>query len=64
MSTVVHSDGNACDFLMVMAARFRILYLFARVEVGTRRIVRCNVTGHRAVLDGLHQEYRSERIAK
>ncbi|MGA3295585.1 MAG: integrase core domain-containing protein [Candidatus Acidiferrales bacterium] len=36
----------ACDFLVVVTARFRTLYVFVLMEVGTRRIVRCNVTGH------------------
>ena len=103
----------ACDFLVVVTARFRILYVFLLMEVGTRRIVHCNVTAHptaewtlqqfreaipsdhlyrflipepaemllppqphgryslvqdckvaaRAILGGLHHEYRWERIA-
>ena len=36
----------ACDFLVVVTARFRILYVFLLMEVGTRRIVHCNVTAH------------------
>jgi putative transposase len=36
----------ACDFLVVVTARFRTLYVFLLMEVGTRRIARCNVTGH------------------
>jgi putative transposase len=36
----------ACDFLVVMTARFRTLYVFLLMEVGTRRIVHCNVTAH------------------
>ena len=30
----------ACDFLVVVTARFRTLYVFLLMEVGTRRIVR------------------------
>jgi hypothetical protein len=33
----------ACDFLVV-TARFRTLYVCLLMEVGTRRIVHCNVT--------------------
>lgn len=36
----------ACDFLVVLTARFRTLYVFLLMEVGTRRIVHCNVTAH------------------
>jgi len=36
----------ACDFLVVVTARFRILYVFLLMEVGTRRILHGNVTAH------------------
>src|SRR5580692_424108 len=36
----------ACDFLVVVTARFRTLYVFLLIEVGTRRILHCNVTAH------------------
>lgn len=36
----------ACDFLVVVTARFRVLYVFLVMELGTRRIVHCNVTAH------------------
>ena len=36
----------ACDFLVVVTARFRTLYVFLLMEVGTRRIVHCRVTAH------------------
>jgi hypothetical protein len=36
----------ACDFLVVVTARFRTLYVFLLMEVGTRRIVHGNVTTH------------------
>jgi putative transposase len=36
----------ACDFMVVVTARFRTLYVFLLMEVGTRRIVHCNVTAH------------------
>jgi len=36
----------ACDFLVVVTARFRVLYVFVLMEVATRRIVHANVTAH------------------
>jgi transposase InsO family protein len=36
----------ACDFFVVVTARFRILYVFLLMEVGTRRILHCNLTAH------------------
>jgi hypothetical protein len=36
----------ACDFLVVVTARFRTLYVFLLMEAGTRRIVHCDVTTH------------------
>ena len=36
----------ACDFLIVVTARFRLVYVFVLMEIGTRRILICNVTEH------------------
>lgn len=36
----------ACDFLVVVTARFSQLYVFVLMEIGTRRIVHSNVTSH------------------
>jgi putative transposase len=36
----------ACDFFVVVTARFRILYVFVVMEVGTRKIAHFNVTAH------------------
>jgi putative transposase len=36
----------ACDFLVVVTARFRTLYVFLLMEVGSRRIVHCSITAH------------------
>ncbi|MGA7412427.1 MAG: integrase core domain-containing protein [Bryobacteraceae bacterium] len=36
----------ACDFFVVVTARFRILYVFVVLEIGSRQIVHCNVTEH------------------
>jgi putative transposase len=37
---------TACDFLVAVTARFRVLYVFVMMEVGSRRILHCNVTAH------------------
>ena len=36
----------ACDFFVVVTAKFQLLYVFAIMEVGTRRIAHFNVTAH------------------
>ena len=36
----------ACDFFVVVTATFRTLYVFVIMELGTRRILHHNVTGH------------------
>jgi putative transposase len=36
----------ACDFFTTITVRFRILYVFVVLDVGTRRIVHWNVTEH------------------
>ena len=36
----------ACDFFTTVTVRFRILYVFVVLDVGTRRIVHWNVTEH------------------
>jgi transposase InsO family protein len=36
----------ACDFLVCVTASFRVLYVFVAMEVGSRRILHCNVTQH------------------
>ena len=36
----------ACDFFVVVTARFRVLYVFVIMEVGCRRIRHFNVTAH------------------
>ncbi|PYU35924.1 MAG: hypothetical protein DMG31_02515 [Acidobacteria bacterium] len=36
----------ACDFFVVVTSRFRILYVFLLMELGTRRILHCNLTAH------------------
>ncbi len=42
-----HAQGIvACDFLVAVTARFRVLYVFVMMEVGTRRVLHYNVTAH------------------
>jgi putative transposase len=36
----------ACDFFIAVTARFRVIYVFLIMEVGTRRLVHFNVTSH------------------
>ena len=36
----------ACDFMVAVTARFRILYIFVVMEIGSRRILHCNMTQH------------------
>jgi putative transposase len=36
----------ACDFFVTVTARFRLVYVFIVLEIGTRRLVHWNVTEH------------------
>jgi transposase InsO family protein len=36
----------ASDFLVAITTRFRVLYVFVLMEVGSRRILQCNGTAH------------------
>ena len=36
----------ACDFLISVTASFRVVYVFVAMEIGSRRILHCNVTEH------------------
>ena len=36
----------ACDFFVAVTVRFRILYIFVALEIGSRRLVHFNVTAH------------------
>jgi putative transposase len=54
----------ACDFFISVTLTFRVLYVFIAMEIGSRRILHCNVTAHptadwttqqfREVLDDVH----------
>ena len=53
-----HARGIlASDFLVVVTARFRVLYVFVVLEVGTRKIVHFNVTDH-PTADWTLQQFR------
>jgi putative transposase len=41
----------ACDFFVVPTARFRVLYVFVNMEVGSRRIAHFNVSDHEYSLE-------------
>ena len=47
----------ACDFFIVVTARFHVVYVFVVLEVGTRRIVHWNVTAH-PTADWTVQQFR------
>jgi putative transposase len=47
----------ACDFLVAITARFRVLYVFAMMEVGSRQILHYNVTAH-PTADWTLQQFR------
>jgi putative transposase len=48
----------ACDFFITVTARFRVLYVFVVLDVGTRRMVHWNVTEH-PTADWTIQQFRS-----
>ena len=48
----------ACDFFITVTARFRVLYVFVVLDVGTRRIVHWNVTEH-PTADWTIQQFRT-----
>ena len=42
-----HADAIvACDFMVAVTAKFQLLYVFVILELGSRRILQCNVTAH------------------
>jgi putative transposase len=42
----------AADFLVAITASFRMLYVFVVMEVGSRRILHCNITPHPTAAPG------------
>ena len=47
----------ATDFLVAVTARFRVLYVLVVMEIGSRRILHCNVTAH-PTADWTLQQFR------
>jgi len=47
----------ACDFMVAITAPFRILYIFVLLEIGSRRILHCNVTAQ-PTADWTLQQFR------
>ena len=48
-ATFVRNHANAivaCDFFVSVTFSFRVLYVFVAMEIGSRRILHCNVTDH------------------
>jgi len=48
-STFVQNHARvvlACDFMVAVTARFRVIYVVVLMEVGTRKLVHVNVTAH------------------
>jgi transposase InsO family protein len=42
-----HADAMvACDFMVAVTAKFQLLYVFVMLELGSRRILQCNVRTH------------------
>ncbi len=47
--TFIHNHAQAvvaCDFLTVVTANFKCLYVFVAIELGTRKLIHINVTDH------------------
>ena len=47
--TFIHNPAQAivaCDFMVAITARFRVLYVLLLIDIGSRRIVHFNVTEH------------------
>jgi putative transposase len=60
-STFVRNHAGAmlaCDFFVAITARFRMLYVFVVLDIGTRRIVHWNVTEH-PTADWTVQQFRA-----
>ena len=48
-ATFVRNEAKAivaCDFFVSITLSFRVLYVFVAMEIGSRRILQCNVTAH------------------
>jgi transposase InsO family protein len=59
-STFVRNHAEAivaCDFMVAMTAGFQLLYVLVIMELGSRRILHCNVTAH-PTADWTLQQFR------
>jgi transposase InsO family protein len=59
-STFVRNHAKAivaCDFFVSVTATFKVLYVFVAMEIGSRRILHCNVTEH-PTSDWTTQQFR------
>jgi putative transposase len=48
-ATFLQNHANAiiaCDYFTSVTATFQVLYVFVAIEIGSRRILHCNVTDH------------------
>jgi len=48
-ATFIHNHASAivaCDFFTSVTETFQVLYVFVAIEIGSRRILHCNVTNH------------------
>ena len=48
-ATFVRNEAKAivaCDFFISVTLSLRVLYVFVAMEIGSRRILHCNVTRH------------------
>ena len=48
-ATFIRNEAKAivaCDFFISVTLSFRVLYVFVAIEIGSRRILHCNVTAH------------------
>ena len=60
-STFVRNHARevlACDFFVTVTARFRLLYVFVVLDVGTRRLLHWNITEH-PTADWTVQQFRA-----
>ena len=58
--TFIHNHAQAvvaCDFMVAITARFRVLYVLLLIEIGSRRIIHCSVTEH-PTADWTLQQFR------
>jgi hypothetical protein len=52
-----------CDFFTVVTASFRVLYVFAAVEIDSRRLVHINVTAH-PTAEWTLQQFRNPAVIR